>query len=114
MKVDIVRTSVVYRHQGRVRTYIAAAGMQRPPENTIQRYIIRPERHIPFTWQIRSFLIEAVRRNCRSEHHDLFSLARNNQGDFLVDAPVVSGTDNALKEFAEKVATLGDKRLAAD
>lgn len=104
-----VRTALswVQTSEPSMKDVMKAAAMGRAYRTTstpMNRYLVRcikGKGALPPFQQARLELSVAARTS--SDHRDLFSLASNNQGDFLVDAPNNGRAIIAVTEFLKKL-----------
>lgn len=87
----------------------AAMGKTCPPPSSVpmNRHLVRCIKgrgQLPVHRQAKNLLNEISRSN--REHCDLFSLANNNQGDFLVDAPADCYSAAVVQEFLKRLDAL--------
>jgi len=106
-----IALSWIHTIEPNLNSAMKAATMGKPwpqpssvPMNRTLIRCIKGRGQLPAQRQAKILLSETA-RSCR-DHRDLFHLASNNQGDFLVDAPADSRSTAVVQEFLKKLDAL--------
>ncbi len=106
--VTRIALSWVQTSEPSLNSAMKAAAMGRVCKTTsvpMNRHLVRCIKgRLPVHRQAKILLNETA-RSCR-DHRDLFRLASNNQGDFLLDAPADSRSTAVVQEFLKKLDAL--------
>lgn len=106
--VTRIALSWVQTSEPSMKEAMKAAATGRPyPESSVpmNRHLVRCIKgRLPVHRQAKIVLSETTRSCC--DHRDLFRLASNNQGDFLVDAPADSRSTAVVQKFLKRLDAL--------